>query len=231
MKKRFLVMILVLALLLAGCGTKSRGEVSGKLEETPVAETVEEAAPARMGVMEGGTYTNTYTGYGFTLGSDWTIYGAEELQDLPDMIQDQVAGTELGDYMEGMEEFNDVMAENMETFTSINVLYQKQSLETRLGNAILSERELVEGVLEMQDEMMEAYAQAGIAVAYMEAVEVTFLGQTRVALRTVSEVEGIPYYTLQLFDNDLGSYAVTLTLGSFLEDNTESLLELFYPVN
>ena len=41
-------------------------------------------------------------------------------------------------------------------------------------------------------------------------------------------MEGVPYYTLQLFDYRLGQYSVTLTLASFVEDNTESLLDLFY---
>ena len=43
--------------------------------------------------------------------------------------------------------------------------------------------------------------------------------------------QGVPYYTLQLFDFALGQYSVTLTLASFVEDNTTGMLELFYPVS
>ena len=64
----------------------------------------------------------------------------------------------------------------------------------------------------------------------MESVKVSFLGQERTALKTEYTMEGVPYYTLQLFDFDLGQYSITLTLASFVEDNTADLLDLFYAV-
>ena len=49
-------------------------------------------------------------------------------------------------------------------------------------------------------------------------------------MHTASTIENIPYYTLQLFDYHLGQYSVTLTLASYVEDNTTQLLDLFYEV-
>ena len=64
----------------------------------------------------------------------------------------------------------------------------------------------------------------------MEKVSVTFAGKERSALHTTATIQDIPYYTLQFFDFDLGDYAVTTTLASYVEDNTGNLLDLFSPV-
>lgn len=240
MKKRYLALFLVLALLLSGCGAsgKSKEDVAGSIQpaapeavqpaqtEAAVADT-----PVSMGRMEGGVYTNTYTGFGCTLDTNWTYYGAEELQVMPENVKEMLEGSELGDSIDTLNQFTDMMAENVTDLTTMNVLYQKLSVEERLYFAVLSEEEILNYLLaEMKDTMVDAYAQGGFQVTSMEAVKVTFLGQERTALKTECTTEGVPYYTLQLFDYTLGQYSVTLTLASFLEDNTADLLDLFYTV-
>ena len=76
----------------------------------------------------------------------------------------------------------------------------------------------------------EAYAQAGMTLISMEKVSVEFVGETHFAIRSALTVQEVPYYVLQLFDFHLGEYAVTTTLASYVEDNTDSLLDLFYPL-
>lgn len=232
MKKRCLALVMVLALLLSGCG-------SGQPAAAPQAGTVQplETEPAveersvSMGRLEGGIYTNTYAGFGCTLDSSWSYHSAEELQDLPENVKEMMEGSELGDSIDTLNQFTDMLAENVDAMTTMNVLYQKLSMEERLTFAVMSEAEILEQLLtQMQDSMTEAYAQAGFQVESMEAVQVTFLGQERTALKTSCMMQDVPYYTLQLFDYSLGQYAVTLTLASFLEDNTGDLLSLFYTV-
>lgn len=253
MKKRVFILLLIVVLLLTGCGsrsrTESRREVAGRVEipaatevpaatEAPVVTEVPEETeasvqerPISLGRMEGGNYINEYAGYGCSLDDSWVFYSAEELQEMPEMVKEATAGTELGDALDPLSQFTDVMAENADMLVNFNVLYRKMTMEERLGNMMLSEKEMIEGILDMQDQMIEAYAQGGILVDFMEAVTVTFLGQERTALHTVSSIDGIPYFTLQVFDSGLGSHAVTLTLASFVEDNTFELLDLFYAVS
>ena len=50
-------------------------------------------------------------------------------------------------------------------------------------------------------------------------------------MKTVSNVDGVAQYTLQVFDYHLGRYSVTLTATSFIEDNTQWVMDQFYPVN
>lgn len=238
MKKRIFVMLMICALLLTACGSRpsEREDVGGRIEapaatEAP-AETQAEVQerPISLGRVEGGTYINEYAGFGCDLDESWEFFSAEELQEMPALVKEAAAGSELGDALDPLNQFTDVMAENVDMMASFNVLYQKMTMEERLGNMLLSEEQMVDGVLGMKDQMIAAYAQAGILVDTMEKVTVNFAGETRTAVRTISTIEGIPYITLQLFCHQLGSHNVTLTLSSYVEDNTMELLELFYSV-
>ncbi len=238
MRKRgtiLILFILVLSFVLAGCGGEepAAGQITPNTTGAAVVETTAplEEAPASLGRLEGGTYTNTYAGYGCELDSSWVYYGAEELQELPENIQEQLAGSELGDSMEGISQITDMKAENATDLTTINVLYTKLGLEERLAYAVLSEEDIADTILSQQEALTEAYSQMGIEVLSMEKREVTFLGQPRIAVWTETNAQGIPYYILQLADYSRGQYGVTLTLASYVEDNTESLLDLFYAVS
>lgn len=243
----FLAVLLTLSML-AGCGGEKTPETTAPVSapETTapaeVPETTEPAAPETtapaageerplaLGVVEGSTYTNTYAGFGCTFGDGWSIMPADQLQELPALVQDAVEGTAVGEAMQDVQQFTDVLAENMDTLTSINVLFQKLGMQERLAYMLLSEEDILDATLEQKDAMIEAYAAVGMEVSSMEKATVTFLGEERFALKTVSETQGVPCYTLQVFDYSLGEYSVTLTVTSYIEDNTESMLELFYAV-
>ena len=77
---------------------------------------------------------------------------------------------------------------------------------------------------------MEAYAQMGMNTKSIEKCTITFLGEERVALRSEGEVQGVPYFQVQIFDYHLGQYSVTMTVSTYVEDNTADVLNLFYPV-
>ena len=238
MKKFVRILAALLALLLlAGCGAEPE-EVGGQLtpadDSTTPVETTEVPDPekkAALGRLEGGVYTNSYTGYGCTLDENWTFYSAEELQELPENVAELMEGSELAETGDFLGQITDMMAENVNDLTTINVLYQKLSMQDRLVYMALNEEQIIDATLGQMDAMVDAYAQAGIMVDTMEKTTVTFLGEERTALLTSATIEGIPYYTLQLFDYHLGQYSVTLTLASYVENNTAQLLELFCEVN
>ena len=229
--KKVLVFLTILALLLAGCGTAApESSVAGTVE--PTAESAAPAeTPVTMGRLEGGTYINEYAGYACELDSNWTFYSAEELQVLPDNVKELIADTELADVIGDVPQFTDMMAENVDEMARINALYQKHTMQERLGFAMLTDAELIDGTLEQQDMMKDAYAQAGMDVESMERITVTFLGEERAALRTVGTAADVPFYMVQIFDYHLGQYSVTLTINSYMEDKTQQTLDLFYPVN
>ena len=226
-KKRCLVFALLLCLVLSGCGGKD--PVPGTVTPSTTVPAVTEK-PASLGRLEGGVYTNTYAGYGCELDANWVYYSAEELQALPENINELLADTDLADSMEDVFQIMDMKAENAQDLTTINVLYTKLGLEERLAYMVLSEEAIVDGVLTQKDALIAGYAQAGIEVTSMEKTQVTFLGETHYAVHTQAATQGVPYYILQVFDYTLGSYGVTLTASSYVEDVTQDLLNLFYSV-
>ena len=256
MKKNLIfVLLLSLCLVLAACGGEK--DVAGKVEtigetaEVPVGTvapvetlppettvpptTVPEttAPPERevsLGRMEGGVYTNEYVGYGCTLSADWTFKSAQELQEIPDNVAQILNGSEVGEIVQGLEQVMDMSADNVSEITTMNVLYQKLTLEERIAYAVMTEEEVIDGLLEIQSTLAAGYEQAGMTVISMEKKEVTFLGEPHYALYTQISVGDVPYYVLQLMHTNLGSYNVTTTVGSFVEDKTDSLLDLFYPL-
>lgn len=229
--KKFFVILLVIAMMLTGCGKSQLAEEVpvGTIEQHET-EPVLDEKPVSMGRLEGGTYINDYAGFACDLDSGWTFMGAEELQDIPANAKDIFDGTELAENIDVMNHFTDMMAENVDQLVNMNVAYQKLTMQERVAFAVLDDEQVIESVLQQKDILVEAYNQAGFEVDDMKKVMVTFLGKERAALHTSMQLENVPYYTLQLYDYNLGRYSVTLTLASFVEDNTENLLELFYEV-
>lgn len=224
-----LALMLVLAVMLAGCA-ESAEDVAGNVAPNQAATEAAEEKSVSLGRMDGGVYTNSYAGFGCTLDDSWTFYSAEELQALPENVNEVLKDTEIGDAMEGVEQITDMMAENMETFSSMNLLYQKMDAQTRLVYGMMSEESIADAMLAQSDTMIAAYAQAGMDVTSLEKVTVTFLGEERIALRTEGTMQDIPFYMVQVFDYNQGSYSITLTMTSYMEDKTADMLALFYEV-
>jgi len=210
-------------------GANETAETSDPTVEAEGSGTTDEEADKQLslGRIQGGVYTNEYVGMACELDSSWQFYAAEELQDLSG-IQEALEGTQVGDAMQGFEQIMDMQAENVEELTSMNVLYQKLTLQQRLAYAALDEEAIIDETLAQKDILVESYAQAGIMVEEMSKKTVTFMGEERVALWTKSTLNEIDYYTLQIFNYNLGEYSATITLASFVEDKTEGMLQLFY---
>lgn len=230
MKKRayiaLILSVLMVLSILTGCGAKE--PEAGTITPTDAPEAQEKEVS--LGRMEGGVYTNPYAGFGCSLDSSWTFYTAEELQELPENTKELLADSELGETMSEYTQITDMMAENVNDLTTINVLYTQISMAERLLYTSMSNEDIIDATLDQMDALISSYAQAGIMVSTMEKVTVSFLGEQRVAMKTVATLADMDYYILQIMDYKLGGYGVTLTLSSFVEDKTESMLELFYAV-
>lgn len=193
-------------------------------------ESVEEASDLSLGYWEGNTYINEYAGFVCSLDDSWQIYTAEELQELPEQVAN-AGSEELGDFLENYTQISAMMAENAVDLVSMNLMYQKLTPMQMALYSSISEEEIVDMTLQQMAQLEAYYNSMGITVHSQEKVKVTFLGEEHYALYSVMELQGIPYYTLQLLDFTLGEYGVNLTLASYVEDKTESLLELFTPLN
>lgn len=240
--KRSAFWFLALAVLLAGCAGRAAGQtqtipasapaILAPRDTEPVPSSVPEVTERQMtlGRVEDGVYTNTYAGIGCRLGEGWDWATAQELQELSREVQEALEGTAVGSTIQDGTQVYDMQAQNVEALTTTNVVFTKLSTKERLAYALMSDEDLIQSNLEQKDALIESYAKAGIMVTSMEAVQVSFLGESRTALRTQSTYQGVAYYMLQVFDYRLGEFGMTLTVGSFQEDHTRELLELYYPL-
>jgi len=235
-----LTALMLCAAMLMGCGKEA--DIGGKTTplNDPAATTEPTAEPEAepeeehkltLGRMEGGTYENSYAGFGCILDSDWTFYGAEEIQEIPDEVKEVLADSELSDEVADFTGFTDMMSENTEMMANMNVVFAKMSLKERLACAMLSEENILDATLAQSDKLLETFTQIGITnVTTLGKVDVNFLGETHKALYTEGEMYGVEVYMVQVFDYTRGQYSVTLTVGSYVEDRTQDILDLFYKV-
>lgn len=249
--KKYLALVLALLMvgsLLAACGsdepqggsitplpetTAATESVETEPEETEPVETEPEETEAdgdkevSLGAMQGGVYTNTYAGFSCTLDENWVFATAEQLQEMPGDVSELFSDSAIADKLSA--QIFDMKAENVNDLTTINVLYQKLDMATRLTYATMTEEQIIDATLAQKDLLIATYESAGMQVSSVEKVTVTFCGETRIALLTSATMEGVPYYTLQIFDCKLGEYSVTTTFASFVENKTEDLLAMCSP--
>lgn len=198
-------------------------------DDTESTEPVDTGKEVSLGAMQGGVYTNEYIGFTCTLNENWTFKTSEELQELPENVSEILSNT---DYAENaVNQIFDMQAENLTDLTSMNVVYTKLSATDRIAYLGMTEEEIVDTFVGEKDNMITAYAQAGIDVSDIEKVQVEFCGETRFATLTTATVNGAAYYILQLFDYHLGNYGVTITFASFVENGTSDLLALCSAIN
>lgn len=249
MRKRWLAMMLALVMvLLAGCGgndnkdssedfRKDENNLSSKKDEnsgeggktTESDENDEqENEPLTIGKLENGVYTNTYLGIGCVLDSDWTYYSAEELQDLQGIVIESMDGTVIGEAVADQTQIIDMMAENVDELFSVNITLTKLSKSDQRLYKEMTNDEVIDGVLSMQELMAEAFVSSGIEMDKMEKVTVPFLGENRAAVLISAHIGEIEYYCIQLYFYGAQEYGAVLTLCSYVENRTEELLDLFF---
>lgn len=203
------------------------GDVSA---EEPTTEPAEEESNLSMGRLEGDTYINEYAGFICKMDDSWQFYSAQELQELPEQISEATKGSELNKLLNGLSQFTDMMAENTTELVSVNMVYTNLTAQMQAVTGYMDEETAIDMVLQQAETLEAYYSAAGITVYSMEKVKVNFLGEEHFAVYSVMDLQGIPYYTLQLMNYSLGEYGLTLTLASYVDDKTTDLLELFEPL-
>lgn len=179
------------------------------------------------GTWEGNVYTNKYMGLTAEFDSDWIIYSSEELQQVTGEAGNILESSNIGKYLEGADFFKDMMVENINELSSINITYMKMGKQEREESAKLTEKEIVQKTVDGMGYVTDAYAQMGMVLKASSAKDVYFLGEKRTAQYMYLDYMGNAYYTLQLYDYHSGEYATVFTVSSFNEDKTTELLKLF----
>ncbi len=179
------------------------------------------------GVWKDNTYTNEYLGFTVEFGPEWEICNAEEIKQREDTVGGLFSGSGLGDLMEEADFFEDMLVENRNDMSSMNVYFMKMTKEQQEERKNQTERQIVLDGLENKGALKDIYSSVGLEIQTLTAKDVYFLGEKRTAQYMYIDYAGTPYYTLQIYDYHSGDYAAVLTIACYNEDKTTELLNLF----
>ena len=171
------------------------------------------------GTVSGNSYTSEFLGIGCDLGADWTVMSEEEMLSLSNIL------------VENMD--NEAIAEALANAPTQFDLYAQQGMNTLnivLENLMLSVGTVIdaETYLALSATSL-APALEGVGATDVEVVEteVSFAGQTLPALSVTATMSGVALYEVVLCIQQ-GDYMAAITVGSYVDDNCQQILDLFY---
>lgn len=184
-----------------------------------------------MGRFSGSTYTNSYAGFGCTLGGSWQHSLAEVVVKI-DGAYFPVPDEELEQTLDekGMTNVAVLSGYNRDSSDFIQLVYQKLSPEDIKNYASMDEEEAIEFVISLMDDSSIFAEGLKTVVTRVEKTTVNFLGHDHYAIKYYMKEDDVDVYMVQLIDQSRGSYAVTLSLGTYNEDNTQAVADLFFPL-
>ena len=211
-----MLLVLVMMLSLCACGEKNvSGTVSPQEEQTEV--------DFQLGVTTGGKYESTFLGIGCSLDDSRSFASQEELAQMIGATAEMFDNEEYAEQMKNTDMFYDMAAAADDGLVNINIIIQNMGL---LYGMALSEEKYIEI---SQEGLEEQLSSAGFTLEGVEAGTVTFAGQERSGLHITCTYQGIAYYCQQVYIKQ-GNYMSVITLASFFEDDTDSMLDYFYAV-
>lgn len=235
-KKPFLIFLFLLSLLCCSCQQRPEllmGDVSTQNATAPDAtvptfqHTPAPNGAKSLGQFQGGVYTNSYAKLRCTLNNDWFFYSADELQALPENLDILFRDPQQHAILDASTQYFAMKADNSTDLTSINLVFTGMNARDQVTMPLLSVKEILKIFQREQSNLFQRYSAMGYQNLSLEPAAVLFLGKQYPALRVYAVSDGIPFYAVQVFDYSLGPYYMTLTVCSYLEDHTDSLLNLF----
>lgn len=203
-----LLLALVMVLSLAACGDDKESSAGGDIGNPN--------APIE-GALSGSSYVNEFFGFRVDFDADWSVFDAETTAQL---MGTSLESLDLGITLEQSGMITPFYATTDDGLTTINLVIEDM---TKTSGSSLSE---------------SAYAKAGsinlkTTLESMGCTDVTvktgtvdFAGSSHVCLSTSASVYGLDMYQTQVVLKS-GKYMAVITVGTYFENTTEDLLDLF----
>lgn len=224
--KKTVILILMLALTLSLCacgGPSAKDVLAGSpepAETSAPAESQENTLPKGTVTVtaDSARYENAWLGLACGLNEDWYIYSEEEMAQTAGLTAEQYEGTAYEEMLKKSDMFYDFFAARTDGTANISVNF------SYTGTVISVD---MDKYLEMLIPQLKSAVEAGgMSDVTITKNTVTFAGSERTGLLLHAKTQGMDYYAQQLYFF-VGPRVATLNLGTFLEDNTAELLELF----
>ena len=227
-RKKWLAAILAVLLVfsMAACGSKNAAEEAAKkLQSGGTAK--QDSDDFVRGVLKEGAYESQALSVGFTLGEDWSAASVEELAQLSGVDTTDLSEAEMVEQMVEADAIFDFYAMSGDGLTLVQVIYEDLGV---LYGTLLDEDGYLNVVGESVEEEMAA---AGMTDVESTETTVTFAGQERPGLFICSEmqVEGVDQ-SIEIYQKlvpiKAGNYMAVAWAVTYLEDNTDTVVENFY---
>lgn len=230
--KKIMILILILAMMLAlcACGKSAATDAAlnaagnGSGSGSAAAETAKDELP-RGTITEtaaGKRYENCYLGFACDLDGDWYVYSEEEMAATAGIAAEQFEGTDYEELLKNSDVFYDFYAARSDGLATINVNFSYAGP----GLQGLDMDQYLDAMIPQLESVLEASGMTDVSI---KKNSVTFAGSEREGLLIHSKVQGIDYYAQQVY-TVVGMRISSLTMGTFLEDDTAGLLKLFSAV-
>ena len=223
MKKKMIVLLLVMALLLTACGSKgtdaTEPEPQGSVAEETASNNMVNDGLLTLGTVEGNTYQNEALGYGCTL-EGWTFADSNRLAELNHVAAENVDANLL-EQIAASDTFMDMYAESADRLANVNVNVENIARE---GFGDYSEKDYCDAAF---PQMAEAMNQMGASDVNVQQSTVYLGWDEHPGMIMTSTIQGVPVFQKQACVK-FGDYMASITVTTYNEDNTDSILSLFY---
>ena len=181
-----------------------------------------------IGDVSGNVYKNAFFGVMCELPDGWEVYDEEQISEMTAAVQDMFSDTEaVQKALDDGGSFYDLYTASEETLQQINVVLGKMPIAEQLAIKAGGVETVMEAAI---SQMGEALAGTPMEDAEIELKYVEFMGETLPCMEWYVEQETeagpIPTYRKQFILSG-GSYNMTITCTSYLEDTTDEMLEMF----
>lgn len=239
--KRISIIFLTLAMIVILCACNNQIDVGGEIINDTSADSVSDTvsvvdtdaqtnennatdteAGLDFGKTEGNVYENAFIGIGCKLGEGWSFYSDEEINALNNLAVGMMP-EEAQELLKEANLFYDMFATAADAMNNINVNLEKVNAVQLIGLDLAKNFELLVPTLKA------TYENAGYTNFNYEITEIEIEGKALVAMKASAEISGVNMYQL-VFQKKCNGYLANVTITSYFDDVTETILDTFYLV-
>lgn len=182
-----------------------------------------EAETSLFGSIQGGTYENAFLGIGCVLDSNWSIATDEEMAQLNGIVADAITDEVLSEAIQNSGVVYDLYATADQGLVSMNIVLENLGV---LYGIAMDEETYVNSSL---DQLKTALTSMGMTDVTVEATTVKLAGADHAAVQVHGLYQDVDFYELVVCVK-ADTYMAAVTVGSYYEDVTDTVIDMFYAV-
>lgn len=168
------------------------------------------------GEVQGNTYVNEYLGIRFDIRSDWEYSTAEELQELPENMEDFPVGGS----------FDAIVAERNDGMVQFDITFKKGTEEDAKQYQNMGEEAYVDYMIGAMESNKEVFEQQGLTLVSVEKECREFCGENKWMVKLETDMSGIAVVQYQIYYMEQ-EYTANLICSMAAGDTVEEFFELF----